>query len=260
MAAQDRSRNGLIAALMGVGVIGLVAVVLAALALGSGDSGTTATPVTTSHPSITVTGNGTATGVPNQLGFNLRVTLTRSDVATAMADASADMKKILGVLTKQGVAREDVQTTGLSIEPSYSYSNGNERLVGYTVTQRARVTVVDLRRAGRTLSAAAAAGGNDIRIDGIGLSISNRSALMAQARKAAVADAKAKAQAYAAGGGERLGKVLSLKEVSAAAPQAVDYLRSPVYDTAALKGLAPVPIKAGQKDMKVQIQVVWELG
>ncbi len=260
MAAGDRPRNGngLTAALLGIGVIGLVAVVLASLALGSKDGGTTTPPAATSRPSITITGTGSSTGVPNQLGFNLRVSLTRPDVATAMDDASRNMKKVFTALAAQGVEKKDIQTTGLSVEPSYDYSGNRERLVGYTVTQKARVQVNDLRAAGKTLSAAAAAGGNDVRIDGVGLSISNRGALMAQARKAAVADAKAKAAAYAEGGGQRLGKVLSLKEVSAVTPQPVDYLDQG-FAMRDLAATAKVPISAGEKDLKVQIQVVWEL-
>jgi len=259
MANDSRSGNGLIAALISVGVVGLLAVVLASVALGSRDSsGTTTPPAATTRPSIVMTGNGSATGIPNQLGFNLQVTLTRPDVATAMDDASREMKRVFTAIAGEGVERKDLQTTGLSIDPSYDYSGNVERLVGYTVTERARIQVRDLRKAGKTLSAAAKAGGNDVRINGVGLSIANRDALMAQARKAAVADAKAKAEAYAQAGGQHLGRVLSLKEVSAVAPQPVAY---DLTDTAAYAGraLKSVPIRAGQKDLSVQIQVVWEL-
>jgi len=249
--AKENGR-GLIAAIIGVGAIGLVAVVLASVALGSRRS-TATPPAATTPPSIVVTGDGSVTGVPDMLGFNVRVSLTRPDVATAMDDASRSMKRVFAAV---GVQKKDIQTKGLSIDPSYLYSNNTERLVGYTVTQSARIQVRDLRDAGRALAAAAAAGGNAVRIDGVGLSISDRSGLMAQARRAAVADARAKAQAYAGASGRHLGGVLSLKEVSRqpVAPDGFDRLAG----LSAVRSAA-VPIRAGEKNMSVQIQIVWEL-
>jgi len=258
---ESGSNNGLIAALISVGVVGLVAVVLAAMALGSGagDGSAATPPAATTRPSIVMGGTGSVVGVPDQLSFTVRVTLTRSDVAVAMDDASRTMKKVIASTAKDGVAKKDVQTTGLSIDPSYDYSGNTERLVGYTVSQSAKVRVDDLRKAGRTLADAAAAGGNDVRINGVSLGIANRDALLVQARRAAVTDAKAKAQAYAAAGGQRLGRMLSLKEVSTVAPtaQSLPYAAKGLMDMT--RAAAAVPIRAGQKSLKVQIQVVWEL-
>lgn len=248
---------GLIAAIVSVGVIGLLAVVLAAVALGSSGESTATPPAATTRPSIVMMGDGSVTGVPDELGFDVSVSLTRPDVATAMDGASRSMKKVFAAVAARGVQKKDIQTKGLSIDPAYDYSNNTERLVGYTVTQRARVQVRDLRSAGKTLAAAAAAGGNTVRIDGVGLSISDRSALMAQARESAVADALAKARAYAGASGQRLGRVLSLKEVSAQQPSPIAY--GALADMSQTRSAAAVPVRAGHKDMSVQIQIVWEL-
>lgn len=207
---------------------------------------------------IVMAGQGTATGVPDELRFTLGVSVKRDDVATAMDVATRTMKQTLASLKAFGVAGKDVQTTGLSINPVYDYSGNTERLTGYSVNQRARVTVPQLSKAGAAMSAAAAAGGDAVRIQSVSLAISDRSKLLAQARRAAVADATAKAREYAAASGQHLGAVTSLKELGAPArvvPQAA------AFDASAAKapGTAPVPIRAGKQDLDVRIQVVWSL-
>ena len=205
-----------------------------------------------------MTGNGVVMGVPDQMSFTARVSVTRSDVSSAMDEASTTMKRVYAALGKQGVKKADMQTTGISVAPSYDYSGSTPRLVGYHASQSARIEVDDLRKAGATLSAATIAGGNAIRVSGVSLGIADRDGLLAKARKAAVADARMKASEYATAGGQKLGRVLSLKEISTAAPQPQ---RLPY--ASAVKGLtdsaAMVPIRAGQKDLKVKIRVVWEL-
>ncbi|HEX7739714.1 MAG TPA: SIMPL domain-containing protein [Marmoricola sp.] len=251
--------RGWIAAIVGVGAVAVLAVVLGALALGAGGNDDGATPpAETTRPSIVMTGDGVVTGVPDQLSFTVRVSVTRSDVSAAMDGASSTMKSVYAALGKQGVKKADMQTTGVSVTPSYDYSSSTPRLVGYHASQSARIKVDDLRKAGATLSAATTAGGNAVRVSSVSLGIADRDALLARARRAAVADARMKASEYATAGGQKLGRVLSLKEVSTVAPQPqrLEY-------ASALKGLradtATVPIKAGQKDLKVQIRVVWEL-
>lgn len=255
----EQSGRGSLIAILGVGAVAVLAVVLGAFALGAGDDddGGSTPPAETTRPSIVMTGDGVVTGVPDQLSFTARASVTRSDVTSAMDDASATMKKVYAAMARQGVEKADMQTTGVSVNPSYDYSGGTARLVGYHASQSARIEVDDLRKAGSALSAAAVAGGNDVRIGGVSLGIADRDALLAKARKAAVANARTKAGEYAAAGGQKLGRVLSLKEISTVSPQP----QRLAY--AALKGVADsaarVPIKAGQKDLKVRIRVVWEL-
>ena len=255
----EKNGRGTLAALLAVGAVALLAVVLGAVALGaSGDDDGSTPPAETTRPSIVMSGDGVVTGVPDQLSFTARASVTRPDVTTAMDDASATMKRVFAAMAKQGVTKADMATTGVSVSPAYDYSGGTARLVGYHASQSARIEVDDLRKAGSALSAAAAAGGNDVRISGVSLGIADRDALLAKAREAAVANARMKAGEYAAAGGQKLGRVLSLREVSTVAPQPqrLAYAR-------ALKSLADsaarVPIRAGQKDLRVRIRVVWEL-
>ncbi len=210
----------------------------AAAAAGSGDG-------------ITVTGTGKVTGTPDTLRISMSVNTTAPNVDDALRQANAAMAAVQKALRDRGVDARDLQTSGLSIQPNYKSSGTPD---GYAVYENLTATVHDLSKAGSTLSAAAAAGGNAVRIDGVSVDLADATGLMGGARTAAMADAKAKAQQYATAAGRPLGQVVSVSEVVAGAgPQ-------PLYDlpqSSAASGAASVPIQAGSQDVSVQVTVVY---
>lgn len=213
----------------------------------------------TAHPrTLVTTGTGTSVGVPDQLTFSVSVGLTRADLQTALADANTTTSRVLAALSANGVRRADVQTTGLSMNAVYDYHrNGPPTLRGYHVSQRAQVLVRDLADGGRAVTAAVSAGGDDVRVGGIGLKIGDTDSLLASARKAAVVEASTKAKEYAAATGQSLGQVLKLREVHAAAtsPQPV-----PQSYAAADSARSAVPIRAGRDKLAVTVRIVWQFG
>lgn len=217
-------------------------------AVGTGEAGDTRT--------IALRGTGESTGVPDQLAFRLSVRAKAGDVTTALDDASTTMRRVLGALGRADVRRRDVQTTGLSVRPDYDYSSsGPPVLTGYVATQSVSVLVRELRDSGAAIAAATEAGGNAVRLSGVSLRIGDREQLLAEARDAAVAQARAKAEQYAAATGQTLGPVLSVREVGAHGGAPVEL----AYGRGTLDAAAPVPIRAGSKDLEVTVAVAWEL-
>ncbi|MBZ5741283.1 SIMPL domain-containing protein [Nocardioides mangrovi] len=247
---------------------GLVVLALAVAYLlgGSAGSGTPAQaaddtgPTQPEHRVLTMTGTGDATAVPDQLSFGLTVSLTRPDLDTALADANAATERVLRALAGHGVDRRDVQTTGLSMHAVYDYPPYEPPTIrGYQVSQRASVHVDELADGGAAVSAAVAAGGDDVRIGNIRLLVGDSDAVMKQARDAAVAEAQAKAQQYAEASGQSLGDVVTLREVrTKPLPTATDEVgrMRGTFDAAALPS---VPIRAGKEKGSVTVKVVWEL-
>lgn len=234
--------------------------VAAAYALGSAQSG--ASPAFAAEasapsdvPSIVMTGTGEATGVPDQLVFSLAVHTSASDVSTALSSANAATRHVLAAVNGQGVARKDVQTTGLSISPTYDYSSdGPPVITGYAVSESLSVLVRSLPDAGSIIGSAVNAGGNAVRLHDLRLQIGDEDALLRKARADAFAAAKAKAEQYAEASGRQLGEVTSIREVHIA-PHINGLYRSASLDAVALGKV--VPIRAGSADLKVTVSVVW---
>ncbi len=216
----------------------------------------------THRRTLTMAGTGEGTAVPDQLSFDLAVGLMRPDLDTALSDTSRVMDRVLASLQGLGIARGDVQTTGLSMYPVYDYHQYSPPTIrGYRVTQRASVLVKELKQGGRAVSTAVGTGGNDVRVSNIRLRVGDPDAAMKKARDAAVAEARAKAEQYAAAAGQELGDVVTLREVSAPRRSEVvnGYLLQNARATADLAA-KPMPIRTGKDRLKVTVRVVWALG
>lgn len=255
----DRSVTVSARGMLVAAVVALALVVAYLLGAGGGSAHASPDPASATSDStprtLVTTGTGRTVGVPDQLTFSLSVSLVRSDLQSALADANTTMNRVLTRLDGLGVRRSDVQTTGLQMNAVYDYHQfGPPTLRGYRVSQHADVLVRDLARGGRAVTAAVEAGGNDVRVGNIGLRIGDTDALLAQSRKAAVEQATAKAQEYADAAGQSLGPVLSLREIhaSAPAPQPLAFSRA-AMDTA---GKA-LPIRAGKDRLGVTVRIVW---
>ena len=251
------SRTLLIALLVALAL--LAAYLLGGSGAGSPAAASSDDPADPDRPrALTMTGRGEASAVPDQLSFALAVSLRRADLGDALAAANASMSRVLGVLAGQGVDKRDVQTTGLSMDPVYEYHDyAPPTVVGYRVSERASVLVDDLARAGSTVSAAVAAGGNDVRVSDLRLLVGDTDEVMADAREAAVEEARAKAEQYAEASGQSLGDVVTIREVAARPlPTPV----APLADSAAAyRALSKVPIRAGRDEASVTVRIVWEL-
>ena len=249
----------------------LVVVVALAYALGSsGRDGSAAqasaaqaatqaaTPASTSPPrTITMSGSGDAVGVPDQLSFRLSVGSTAADVSTAMDQANGTMSRVVASLRKHGVEKKDVETTGLSINPQYRYSDNQAPvLTGYQVRQSVTVLVRSLRAGGRAVSDAIAAGGP---YASPGCASRSASGTTCSPRPATRRSRRPPRKGAAVRRGDRssLREASTLREVSATPRAAVNELNLSMDRAYAAKA---VPIQAGSEQLDVEVAIVWELG
>jgi uncharacterized protein YggE len=96
------------------GALVVALAVVTAYALGTaGRTPAAATSPPTDEPArtMTTTGEGTATGIPDELSFSVAVSQTEADVGTALAGTSARMRAVLHSLAGLGVRPKDLRTT-----------------------------------------------------------------------------------------------------------------------------------------------------
>jgi uncharacterized protein YggE len=121
------------------------------------------------------------------------------------------------------------------------------------------VGVDELTQGGPAIGAAIAVGGNGVRVSGIQLGIADPDGLLKKARDAAVHAATDKAEQYAAATGQQLGEVVSIREIGRRPqryqPQSI-FARGAIADAELAKAL---PIRAGEDDLQVRIEVMWAL-
>lgn len=249
---------------IGVLVIALAAVFFVGKSLGDDDSSAAANSNRTETFGIVTSGEGKVSGTPDQLAFSATVSNTEPTTKAAMAATNHDIRAVTIRAKKAGVAVKDIQSTSLSINPKYDYSSRPRKLVGYTSTQRVRIMVRKLDKAGETIGDVTTAAGNAVRISSISLSLSNQSELIAQARTKAVKKSKAAAVALAKAAGRDVGELEYVAEV---VPQRYGYgYNSPgTADGLFARAVslnevsASVPISPGKQQVNVTVQVRWSL-
>lgn len=205
-----------------------------------------------------LSGEGSASATPD-IAFLTSGVVSQGDTARAALDANtAAMQKLIASLKDASIEARDIQTSGFSVQPRYVYSQRNDgqqeppRIVGYEVRNNVTVTVRDLTKLGAILDSAVTEGSN--QIDGLSFDVSNKTALLNEARKKAFADAKAKAELYAEAAGVKLGRLRDLSEQAGAFPPP-----RPMMRMEAAKAQADVPVERGEQELQVNITATWEI-
>jgi len=205
---------------------------------------------------ITVGGTAEVAGTPDTLRLDLAVVSTAPSVSEALAAANHSADAVQKSLLGSGVAKKDLQTSGLTIMPEYDYSKTEApQLKGYQVTESVSAKLRDLARAGDAIGKAVTAGGNAVRVNGISLDLEETGALVTSARAKAFADARTKAEQYAKAAGRALGDVISIVEdVATPSPTPMPYAVS-----SSARDLASVPIEPGSQDVRVSVTVLFAM-
>ena len=230
----------------------LAALSLALVALaGCGDTSyTTAAGVAAN--TVTASGAGSTQAAPDTAEMSFGVTTTSPNAKTALGDASKTAEQIAAAVKKQGIASEDIQTQDVSVYPQTVDQDGKQVITGYQASLSVRVKVRDIARLGEVISAANAAGANNI--GGPSFTIDDPAPARAKAIEEAVADARKSAEAMAEAAGKSVGDVLSMSSSDVAVAP------GPMYSTSDMAGAAKdVPIEPGQLDISASVVVVFAL-
>ena len=212
-------------------------------------------PNSSAEHTISVSGTGHIVLSPDIADLRLGVSSTAKTVKEARSLAAASMTAVLASLKKLGIADKDIQTTTLSLQPTYDYSTGTTppRLTGYQLSNAVAVTVRNLDNVGDAIDAALAAGATTL--DGVSFRVADQAAAEAQARQAAMTEAKAKAKSLADAAGISIAGVVSISETSAPVPY-------PIYYGSAATGAKDVatPVQPGSTEVTVTVTVVYLIG
>lgn len=167
---------------------------------------------------FTVSGQGKVTVVPDTGVAQLGINLTRPTVKSAQTELNTTMDKVVKAVKALGVEDKDIQTTHYSINPTYDYNNGQNRITGYMVSTNISVTVKDLSKINEVVDAATANGANTV--GGIMFTVDEKrqKELVQEAREEAIKEAKAKAESLAKAAGITLGRIVNVNEAGAPDP------------------------------------------
>lgn len=238
--------------LIGAVAMGLLSACSGADSVASADSTTPTTQ--TGGRTLTVTGIGKITTIPDVAYITIGVHTEGKVVAEALQSNTAQATKVAEALKGLGVDAKDIQTTNFNIYPQQTY-NPQGQLEGtqYIVDNSVYVTVHDLSKVGDILSAVVSSGANNI--NGIQYDISNKDKVLSEARTLAVQNALLQATDLAKAANVNLGPVETIN--------AVNNVPVPIYEAkigaAMASANASVPVSAGELTVTVQVTATYEI-
>jgi uncharacterized protein YggE len=210
---------------------------------------------------LTLSSYGETRAAPDQATISMGVTTQAPTAAAALAANRNRMTAVISAIRAQGVAERDIQTSGLNVNPQYTYPNrtssnpGAPRITGYEVSNQVTVLVRDLSKLGPAVDAVVGSGAN--QINGVSFGLQNADARADEARRQAVANVTRKAGLYAQAAGLRVVRLVNLSESGGYTP------RPPVMmmrEMAQSADAASTPVQPGEVGVRVDVTAVYELG
>ena len=230
----------------------LVAMLTASAALAQSPAPATPAMVET----VSVTGTGKVTMVPDRFVFQVGVQTMANTVEDAVAENNRRVQNVIAALKKAGAGDKDIQTSNFNIWPQQNYQEGRmPQILGYQVSNNITVRSEKIDQAGKLLGVAINAGVNTS--SGLQFQVSDPTAGRERGLRAAFDDAKAKAALLAKAAGRTLGRAIVISEgVQQTPPQPM--MRAMQMEARAA-AVADVPVEAGTEELSFTVSVTFEL-
>ncbi|MBP2266612.1 uncharacterized protein YggE [Pseudarthrobacter sp. PvP004] len=204
---------------------------------------------------ITVTGTASAKAVPDLVTLTLGIETRRDSAAKAYDDAGKAANAVAAAVRGSGISDVDLRTSGLNLRADLVWVEGQgQKVTAYVASTNLQVGIRSQADAPGAIAAAVAAGGDDIRINGIEQGFADHSSVTAQAQEAAWQDAVARAEQYASLASAGLGQVVSIsQEPLHGAPIPLGGMVRASFTAEAM------PVEAGESSVTASVKVEWEL-
>jgi uncharacterized protein YggE len=229
---------------------------------------------------VSVTGTGEAKAAPDIARSSMGIEVRADTAEQAVTQANERMAAVLAAIKAAGVADSDLQTHDFSVSFERDYNPGPQPLPVpaasvekgartsaaaapdsatprgfYRASNMVDVVVRDLTKASAVLSAATAAGANNVW--GIQFDLENREVLFERARERAIVQAQQHAAQLAKLTGVKLGRVVSIDDQPAGDGQGPRMMGA--LSARAGNDASSVPVESGQLTVNHVVRVVYEI-
>ncbi|SCW88201.1 hypothetical protein SAMN02927924_03648 [Sphingobium faniae] len=221
----------------------------------------TSVTIAETAPVVTLNITETVEAAPDIATVGTGVQTRAPTAQQAMTDNAAKMDSLIAALTKAGIARKDIQTSGINLNAQYDYSNrdgdnSGPRFLGYEASNQLSVKLRDVKRVGSLLDTMVKAGATNI--NGPSFSIDDPTPMIAQARATALKTAQARADFYAQASGFRSARLVAISEGNSGGNPPIPMMQSARFKADAASAV-PTPVEPGQVGSSVTLTVQYAL-
>jgi len=217
---------------------------------------------------ISVSGKGEVSAVPDIATFSFSVTEEEADVKSAQDAVSEKISKILDSLADLDIKKKDIKTLNYNLYPRYEFytkqricpagsfcpPTRERTLVGYEVSQTISIKLRDIDKVGEVLNSLGDLGVSNV--NGPSFDVEDREELIREARKIAIDDAKKKAKELSRDLDVKLVKIVSFSEGRNFGVAA----RFESFDSAVgIGGSLEPEIPVGETEIISNVEIVYEI-
>ncbi|MBI2135597.1 SIMPL domain-containing protein [Candidatus Woesearchaeota archaeon] len=168
---------------------------------------------------ITVSGNSEIDASPDKAEMYVAVSNEALAAKEAKDKNSETSNNVIDALIKQGLKKDDIETSSFTISPKYEWENdekgiGKQVFKGYEVRHVLKITTQTIDKIGEFLDAAVDAGANNVEQIRFGLTKEKEVEVKTDALYEAAKNAEEKAIVLATSLGVNLKKAVSIQETS----------------------------------------------
>jgi uncharacterized protein YggE len=223
------------------------------------------TAITTTNPGISnashtlsVTGSATTMVKPDKVIISLGVQTTNNTAKAALDTNSKLMNRVLEALLAAGVKQNETSTSSFTISPNYNYSQGRNKITGFTVANSIQVESSKIANVSKWVDTAISAGTNTVNSIDFTQSDKKLGEIKNGLIKLAIDDARTKADFAASALGL---KVMGVRSVTlnefASTPQPMPFALQKLSVPAPTGG---TPIISGQQQVSENVSVTFLVG
>lgn len=195
---------------------------------------------------LTVSGQGVVTIPTTQTQVQLGVEVLGKTAEEVQTEAAKRTASVIELLRSRNV--EKLETTGIRLNPTYSYANDQQRLTGYSATNTVSFKL-NTEKVGSLLDDAVKAGAT--RIDGISFIASDTeiNAAQQQALKLATQEAESQANAVLSALNLTSREIIGIQVNNASAPVPMPVM----YRADAVAAAPATPVVGGEQQVRASV-------
>lgn len=159
---------------------------------------------------LLVSGDGKVSAKPDTFILTVMAEERTKTTKEAFDNVGKKVEALKTLMKTNGIADADIQSTNISINPNYIWTDNKSSIDGFIATHGLTIKIRDLEKIDTILSGVSTI--NGVQIQSTVYDIDDKTELYKQARELAIAKARQKAEDMARASGTSLGKVLSLSE------------------------------------------------
>lgn len=178
---------------------------------------------------VTVAGEAEVSVSPDEVVYEVTVQTFSKVLKTAKTQTDEQLKGLVAVVRRNGVAEADMQTEYVKVMPQFRGNDSSRAFLGYWVRKDLVITLRDMSRAEGLLSEMLDYG--VWRVNGVTFQTSELRRHRDQARSLAMKAAQEKAAALASAVGQKIGRAHSIEEEVPTRASALQNISSNSFST-----------------------------